>query len=131
MSNTEESVIEAAYAVLIKDHWGNAEDPRGEFVHYAEAYDAFEKAVEFIDELSASVDNYPLAFDTVLMLKGNNLVLLWQRPPQRTRRLLTEWGRRSGYGNRNIVAMRFIGVVVTAQQTIALNRADELAFEEE
>ena len=124
MSGTQENILAEMYSVLIKDSSGAAEDPRGEFVHYAEAYDAFEKAVGFVDELNASVDNYPLTSDTVLMLKGNSLVLLWQRPPQRTRRLLEEWIRRKGYGNPKIVSINFVGIGITDQQTIAIVRAD-------
>ncbi|MGB9430587.1 MAG: hypothetical protein WCC11_12045 [Gammaproteobacteria bacterium] len=124
MSISKDDNLSELYAVLIKDYSGHGEDPRGEFVHYSDAYNAFEKAVGFVDELNARVNNYPLTFDTVLMLKGNSLVLLWQRPPQRTRRLMAEWSRRKGYGSPKIVPINFAGVGITDQQTIAIVRSD-------
>lgn len=109
--------------VLVVTSDGYAEDLRGDFASYEDACDAFEKAVHFVDELSSRVDDYPLTLDTVQLLKDNNLILIWQRPPWRTEQLLRDWARRHGDDAAKFVRSQFVGVVITAQQTIAADRA--------
>ena len=112
------------FSVLIVSSDGHSEDERGDFDTFVAAHAAFEEAVRFIDTLSSTVDDYPFELDVVQLLDVNRSILvIWQRPPYRTRELLQKWAkRRYGTKNADYATTHFVRLRLHGDNEIGIDR---------
>ena len=112
------------FSVLIVSSDGYLEDERGNFDTFVAAHSAFEDAVRFIDTLPSTVDTYAFGLDVVQLLDVNRSVLvIWQRPPYRTREPLVKWAeRRYGTKNADYDTTHFVRLRLHGDNEIGIDR---------
>ena len=113
------------FSVIIVSSDAFSEDERGDFDTFEEAYAAFEEAMVFIDTLTSTVDDYPFELDVVQLLDSNRSILvIWQRPPYRTRQLFNGWAQRKmGHDKHpNYDRTHFVRLRVHGDNEIGIDR---------